>query len=946
MSRRLLLIGWDAADWKVISRLVDEGKMPNLERLISRGVMANLATMYPALSPMLWTSIATGKHAWKHGVHGFAEPTPDGKGVRPISGTSRTTKAVWNILNQQNYKCHVVGWWPSNPVDQLDGVTVSNLYQKPPENLSDPWPMLPGTVHPPELRKTLAGLRVHPHEFDGDTLLPFVPNAESIDQQSDRRLLSVAKILAECSSVHAAATHVMQTEPWDFMAVYHDAIDHFCHGFMKYHPPRLDWIDENDFEMYKDVVTTAYRFHDMMLGSMLDLIDDQTTVMLISDHGFHSDHLRPRQFSNQPAGPADEHRDHGIFVAAGPGIKQDELVFGAGLLDIAPTILSAYGLPVGRDMDGQVLKTVFEDSPDVSFVDSWDNIEGNDGRTIAIESNDSVSERETLKQLADLGYIDQPDSGQENTVDKTVRELRFNLAQAYRGGDRLPEALEILEELWERWPFEHRFGVQMFDILLKMKKTNRARTVLDLILKRKEQQIPLAQKELDELIEELEEAELDGEAEAKSAKRANGKKLTKLKRQAKNNPRTIAWLEGRLLAAEGRHVEAIARLESARGVQTTNRSSLILAIADSYLALRKWEKADATYREVIKLDPTNSTARLGIAQAALPRRQYKTTLKQSLASIGLLYHRPRAHYLCALALDKLGRPDKAAKTLAIALQQRPNFPKAHALMSRLYSRSLDRPDLAAQHATKAVEAKRRRIAHRFEGKPANNKPLDPARVAGLGSLGAATKNVINPMSAIVVVSGLPRSGTSMMMQMLEAGGMDLMVDDHRPADLNNVNGYQEFDPVKSLMKNNTWLNTARNRAVKVVAPLIPHLDAALTYRIVFMERPLTEVIASQKRMLKKLGKRGASLSETRLAAVFEQHVAAARQFIESNPQVTALSVDYGTVLTNPKFAAEQVSQFLNLDFDIEAMERAVNPLLRTQTADAASANLLASSASE
>ena len=113
---RLLLIGWDAADWKVIQPLLDSGQMPNLARLIAGGVHGNLATIYPALSPMFWTSIATGKRPYKHGIHGFSEPLPDGSGVRPITLLSRKTKAVWNILNQTGHRSLVVGWWPSHPM--------------------------------------------------------------------------------------------------------------------------------------------------------------------------------------------------------------------------------------------------------------------------------------------------------------------------------------------------------------------------------------------------------------------------------------------------------------------------------------------------------------------------------------------------------------------------------------------------------------------------------------------------------------------------------------------------------------------------------------------------------------------------------------------------------------------------------------------------------------
>src|SRR5881227_4186316 len=95
---KVLLIGWDAADWRLIMPLIDAGKMPNFAKLVENGICGNIATLQPVLSPMLWTSIATGKRAYKHGIHGFSEPLPDGSGVRPVSLLSRKTKSVWNIL--------------------------------------------------------------------------------------------------------------------------------------------------------------------------------------------------------------------------------------------------------------------------------------------------------------------------------------------------------------------------------------------------------------------------------------------------------------------------------------------------------------------------------------------------------------------------------------------------------------------------------------------------------------------------------------------------------------------------------------------------------------------------------------------------------------------------------------------------------------------------------
>ena len=151
IAKKVLLIGWDAADWKIINQLIDEGMMPTMEKFVNQGTIGNLATLEPPFSPMLWTTIATGVLPDKHGILGFTEPTPDRVGVRPVSSTSRKVKAIWNILNQKGYKSNVVGWWPSHPAEPINGLMVSNLYQRANKPISQPWHVLDGTVHPKEL---------------------------------------------------------------------------------------------------------------------------------------------------------------------------------------------------------------------------------------------------------------------------------------------------------------------------------------------------------------------------------------------------------------------------------------------------------------------------------------------------------------------------------------------------------------------------------------------------------------------------------------------------------------------------------------------------------------------------------------------------------------------------------------------------------------------------
>ena len=456
--KKVLLIGWDAADRKVAAPMMDAGAMPNLAKLVSGGVIGNMSTLFPVLSPMLWTSIATGKRAHKHGIPGFSEPDPASGGVRPITNLSCKVKAVWNILNQNGLQSNVVGWWPSNPAEPINGVMVSNLFQSATIRKDGSWPIRPGTVHPPRLAESMMEFRVRPQGIEGEMLLPFAPHAAEIDQEKDKRLISITKVLAENASIHAAATATMQLEPWDFMGVYFDGIDHFCHGFMRYHPPQLKSVSDEDFRLYSGVIKAAYQFHDLMLGVYMELVPEDTAIMLISDHGFHPDHLRPEHISNEPAGPADEHRQFGVFVLNGTGIKKDDIVFGASLVDLAPTILQLFDLPTGLDMDGRPLVGAWEDSsPDVEYVDSLGGCprRGWPPRPSRRPGQHRPGRPGGGHRPTGRAWLYRPPGRRPRpvAVANTVRELRHNSGAAITSAAAcIAQAIEIFEDLWAKIP--------------------------------------------------------------------------------------------------------------------------------------------------------------------------------------------------------------------------------------------------------------------------------------------------------------------------------------------------------------------------------------------------------------------------------------------------------------------------------------------------------------
>lgn len=943
--RRVLLLGWDAADWRVIQPLIDGGHMPNLSRLIERGVMGNLATLQPILSPMLWTSIGTGKRPSKHGVHGFAEIAPGTGEVRPISSRSRTTKALWNILHQQGKTCHVVGWWPSHPAEPLRGAMVSDLYQKATAPLEKPWPLPPGCIHPPELAAELAPLRVHPHELEGDMLRAFVPRAAEIDQATDRRLGTLAHVVAECASVQAAATHILATRrDWDFCAVYQDAIDHFSHAFMRYHPPRLDWVSADDFAMYSQVVGGAYVFHDTMLGVLLELAGDDVTVLLVSDHGFHSDHLRPRDLPNEPAGPAAEHRPFGIFVAAGPGIRADELVFGGSILDVTPTVLTLFDLPVGRDMDGRPLTQIFEQPPDVSFIDSWDDVPGDAARLDEADAmgGDPEGTAAVVRQLADLGYIDPLPEDRQQGIEQTVRENRWNLARAVADEGRLEEAVEMLTALWNRWPDEGRFGVALIRHELEIGRVAAARSGLALLKERKAAAMQVAVVELAgrwaaiRAHQGLPPAVDHGFSEGVDFGRVPPDELRRLRHlqaRATLNPRTLAVLEGKILAAERRYHEALVAFEQAEDVQQSQRAGLILERAEVLLAMRKMIAAEAEFARVLRLDPLNAAARYGLARAALARNEPARAAAEARATIGLRYHAPRAHLLAGVASWATGDLVEAERWLRSAVALQPIFPAAHRLLAAFVGRTRGDYEAAVHHRQLAKEARGllRRSGRRVG--PEERQTFERRAVGGAADTGAA-EGPVRTEDCVVIVTGLPRSGTSMMMQMLAAGGIPVLTDGERPPDESNPRGYLEYAPVKRLAADRSWVATARGKAVKVVSPLLAQLPrgpAAPGYVVVHMQRPVAEVVASQRAMLARQGKTMEETPDEVLLAAFEHELVRARTALA---QLTArghartVEIDYLECITDPAAIAAVLAKIMGPGFDVAAASAAVDPALR------------------
>ncbi len=906
-KRKVLLIGWDAADWKVIKKLVAKGEMPSIARLMAEGVHGNIATLDPPFSPMLWTSIATGVRPYKHGVLGFIEPDTNKTAIRPVRSTSRKVKAVWNILNQENRKPHVIGWWPSQPVEPINGIMLSNHFQLMKGKISK------SDVNPPHLLNFFNHFRIAPSEITAQHLLPFVPKAEKIDQEKDNRLALIAKNIAECSTLHAAATWVLDNQDWDFLAVYLDTIDHFSHGFMKYHPPQMANVSDTDFELYKDVINSAYKFHDMMLGRLMQLAGDDATIILLSDHGFHSDHLRPQVLPDEPAGPAYEHRNYGILCMKGPGIKKGEKIYGASLLDIAPTILSLYDLPIGEDMDGMPLTHAFEKSPEIKTIPSWEQIDGNAGMHPKGLMEDPYETQESIKQLVELGYIEEPDEDNKKNVRNVIKESRYNLARAFMGAKKYDQALPILQELFKNEPHQGRFALRLAESYKHLGDIDASENTLK-EFKEKIKETIISEDEMEKIINQP----IPKDLSEKKLKKFNTEKQKKLL----NNKRIVRdllnadMLEGEIASIKGAYKKAVAIFQNIEKT-AAKHPTIYIQIGNSYLKMGKWDEALKAFTQALEIDAENDIAFHGKAIAYIRKEEYPQAVEAALASLNILYQRPLVHYHLGEALYKYGDYENAEKAFSICLTMAPNMAKARNYLIDIYENFLNKP-------------KNAQVLKEFFKNKSTDNIIETEEVIYQPKKNIRRKRKIQEVDnskEIIIVSGLPRSGTSLMMQILEKAGMEIFTDNKRTPDESNPKGYYEHEAVKRLARDNKWMKETQGKAVKIIAQLLFALPSRYNYKIIFMNRDIHEILLSQHKMLVKAGKAKADTFSANLLNTFNNTLQKVNEWAKRNYNVEMIYIEHKNLITNPEEEIEKVINFLNLSGSSENLAEVVDKKL-------------------
>ena len=457
---RVLLVGIDGADWRFIRPHLSDDGLPNLRGLIRDGSHGPLGSVRPFVSPVLWNTIATGKGPDEHGITGWFLPESGDDAPRHATANARRSKAFWNILSEREVSVCVVGWWMTAPAEPVHGVMVSDALIDDPARCAA---AEDACVWPPERAAEIARLCGTPDEVSYTTARDFLDVSEEHFAQASGEDPSdlVTRFRYAYQGMQNAATvarHLIRTDGPDVVAVGFKGIETIGHFF----------------QPTARTVAAFYRYQDELLGELLELCDDTTTVIVFSDHGFVAGSARHE--ARRPGRPERWHRSKGILLAKGPQVASrtyaDDpaaIVTQGTVFDLVPTLLALLGLPVPADMEGRVLTELFsEEMPMSAILESY-------------EDDAWRTERAALG-IKHPGMHPSP-IWNYWTAGSTLKELALrsevNLAQYYAARERDEEAERLLRDLCVREPDWFDAHYRLGRLYMRQQKYTSARLALE-----------------------------------------------------------------------------------------------------------------------------------------------------------------------------------------------------------------------------------------------------------------------------------------------------------------------------------------------------------------------------------------------------------------------------------------------------------------------------------
>ncbi|HAC09671.1 MAG TPA: hypothetical protein DCG14_08465, partial [Phycisphaerales bacterium] len=536
---------------------------------------------------------------------------------------------------------------------------------------------------------------------------------------------------------------------------------------------------------------------------------------------------------------------------------------------------------------------------------------------------------------------------------------------------------EILEEIWSDWPREARFGLNPIACLGGLGRVEERGLAIERLALNANANFKWALEELERLRPEADEygiklprpkvdsggelaeesvtvdedadtavdaANDDAEGEDAASKEPP-KKLTfairKVMSLLQPMGSTLNWLSMQQAVMTDDHDRARKFLEAMEQSEKTEESlDLQLGIGEARFSMGDIDAAADRFARALEIDDENSSARLGLARVAVAREDWERGIEEALTTTELLFQNPTAHFMLGRSLEGVGDDDHAKIAYGVALGQAPGMIDAREALIGLLDRVGPREE-ADQHRKTLEEVRElmsRDTAIANDDVVALAEDIRLSRVDRRATLDFdCTAEAVSDRKPVVVVSGLPRSGTSMMMQMLANGGVPAFSDGNREADEDNPRGYFEHEKSTRLGSDASWVPEARGQAVKIVAQLLPFLPRGERYRVIFMDRDLHEIVKSQRVMLDRMERKGGRLTDARMMSTLVAQVAQIERLLARRPDIDSIFVDYASVLADPAGETRRIADFLGGEFDVDAMVGGVDATLRNQGSDCGAA---------
>ena len=340
---RVHLLALDGADLDIIRGLVAAGRLPNFARVLTKGAAGGLLSLAPRHSPIVWTTVATGRPASEHGIDERVVTNRVTNRLRPISSIMRRTEALWDIASRGDREVRVTGWpgtWPPEPVR---GILV-------PDRFTFETPAADRLVFPKDLARELRPLIRRPQDVKIRFVIP----------RGDPREAALTEALAIEETRRTIATRIGNDA--DLVVRWSGLLGTVSHQFMGAASPRSPHVSQAEFESYGQAVVGVYDDADDLLGRSMASLGEDGVLLVVSAYGFRHGIQRPVSTSAPDScSAAVQHRPRGFVLAFGAGVLPGAELSGARTIDIVPTVLALLGLPGGEDLRGRYLEDAFID---------------------------------------------------------------------------------------------------------------------------------------------------------------------------------------------------------------------------------------------------------------------------------------------------------------------------------------------------------------------------------------------------------------------------------------------------------------------------------------------------------------------------------------------------------------------------------------------------------